>query len=93
MTCRQNCGAFASISIDFPPKNAQEELYGKKKKQRRLLRYQNYLDCWIDGHSSFTRCGLNVTYLRLASAYIPLSCSFGNYTFIGMDINPKMKRF
>ena len=28
-----------------------------------------------------------------ASAYIPLTCSFGNYTFIGMVINPKMKRF
>ena len=30
MTCRQDCGRFASFSIDFPPKNAQEEFYGKK---------------------------------------------------------------
>ena len=57
MTFRQDCEAFASFSIMFSPKNAQEEFYDKKKKQRRLLRYQNYLDCWIDGHSSFTRCG------------------------------------
>ena len=34
-----------------------------------------------------------VTYSCPASAYIPFSCSFGNYTFIGMVINPKMKRF
>ena len=28
-----------------------------------------------------------------ASAYIPLLCRLGNYTFIGMVINPRMKRF
>ena len=27
-----------------------------------------------------------------ASTYIPLSCRFGNYTFIGMVINPRMKK-
>ena len=31
MTCRQDYGTFASFSIDFPPKNAHEECYGKKK--------------------------------------------------------------
>ena len=28
-----------------------------------------------------------------ASAYITLLCSLGNYTFIDMVINPRMKRF
>ena len=54
MAFRQDCGTFASFSINFSPKNAQEKFYDKKKKQRRLLRYQIYLDCWIDVHSSFT---------------------------------------
>ena len=61
MTFRQDCEMFA-------------EFYDKKKKQRRLQRCQNYLDCWM--------CILAlqdadfVTYLCHASAYTPLLCRF-----------------
>ena len=81
------------FSIIFPPKNAQEEFYDKKKIQRRLLRYQIYLDCWIDVHSSFTRCGLC---LLICVMLLPTHLShvgFGNYTFIGMDIKSIVKMF
>ena len=33
MTFRQDCGTFASFSIDFSLKNAEGEFYEKKKKK------------------------------------------------------------
>ena len=70
MTYRQDCGTFTSFSINFPPKNAQEEFYGRTKKQRRLQRYQNYLDFLVLQGVSCVTCSCS------ASAYIPLSCRF-----------------